>query len=78
MCSISGGGYEEPLATCEDELTGLLPKLAKALKGAAPVVDSFLEVECRSLFTAASTRFFSHLYLQDPSFDLGADPLRSS
>ena len=59
--SICEGGYEEPLATPEDGLAGLLPELAEALEGAIVVVDSFLEVECHTLFTAVVTHVFSRL-----------------
>ena len=55
--------------TPEDGFAGLSSKLAVALEGAATEVDSILEEECRSLFSAAVTRVFGHLYLQDPGFD---------
>ena len=69
--AIHGGGYKDPLATHEDGLAGLFPKLSETLKGAATEVDS-LEAECRSLFITVATRVFSHLYLEDPSFNLNA------
>nr|XP_020146653.1 uncharacterized protein LOC109731853 [Aegilops tauschii subsp. strangulata] len=70
--SICGGGYEELLATPEDGFVRLLPKLVKALEDVAAGVDSWVEGECRSLFTAAATHVFSHLHLRDPGFDLSA------
>nr|XP_020158110.1 uncharacterized protein LOC109743428 [Aegilops tauschii subsp. strangulata] len=60
----------KPLATPEDGLAGLLPKLAEALEGIATGVDSMVEGECRARFTAAATRVFNHLHLREPSLDL--------
>ena len=70
--SLYGEGYDEPLVTPDGGLLGLLTKLVEELENIAAAVGSLVEVECRTLFTAAATRVFSHLHLQDPSFDLGA------
>ena len=43
LCSICGGGYEEPLATPKDDLVGISTKLAGALEGATAKVDPILE-----------------------------------
>ena len=67
-----GEGYDEPLATPDGGLPGLLTKLVEELGNISVMVGSMVEGECRTLFTAAPMSVFNHLYLRDSSFDLGA------
>ena len=69
---LYGSGYEKPLATLEKGPTGLLLKLVEALEGIVVGVGPMVEREAPALSSSAVTRIFSHLYLRDPSFDLGA------
>ena len=58
--------------TPEEGPAGLLLKLVTALEGIVVGVGPMVEGEARALSTSSMTRVFSHLYLQDPSFDFGA------
>ena len=69
---LYGSGYEKLPATPEEGRAELHPKLAAALEGIIIGVGPMVEGEARALFTSAATRIFSHLYLWDPTFDLGA------
>ncbi|KAE8803026.1 hypothetical protein D1007_21231 [Hordeum vulgare] len=66
------GGFDEPLATLEAGFTVLANALVAALEAADTQMDKTLESECRDLFFVAATRFFSHLHLRDPGFDMNS------
>ena len=57
--------------TPEEGPAGLLLKLIAALEGIVVGVGPMVEGEARALSISAAMCVFSHLYLRDPSFDLG-------
>ena len=69
--TLYGEGYEESLASPEEGLAGLLPKLTASLEGIIAGVGAMVEAESHALFISAATHVFSHIHLRDPSFDLG-------
>ena len=62
----------EPLVAPESGFMGLSSKFIEALEGATARVETVLESECHDLFSTATTRVFSYLYLREPSFNFGS------